>query len=530
MQTKKKFGLALSALLAASKLGGMTACSSTPIDAEYPSDPGFDSRSLVYWNTLNPEMWNLDCAHDPVIVEDNGTFYVFGTDNYGPFGYQIRKSTDLINWEYVGVAIPEFGDSNTVLAKGEAGESPLQEVYDYLAESSKFDCATLWAPEVYPAADGGYWLYGSWTTTFGSYRSIIFQCHADSVTGPYEYVDMIVFSNNELMDAGLGSINAIDAAVVEDPDGGLWLSYGSFSTGFAMIELDPETGLRKDGYTYDMIVNGEITADQYVGEHYMDIRNTEGSALSYHADVPVYTGDIASEEYDESKWTTQSSYYLMGSNGSLSENYNMRVWASDRPDRGYMAQPYGRMGQKVASSFSWRYGEDDLRVPYDFYVPGHNDLFTTRKGVDLVVYHNRTPYTSQGVPRRHYLFLSLYALNSAGDLVMSPNRYAGEKLRRVAREELAGHSFDYVQVGTGNFDCAFAKPGVRLEEDGSLTLNGEKLGEWKLYGEHYVAFTFDGLRYLGAAMPAWIEAQNRAGITVSARGEDGLPFFLNESF
>ena len=148
-------------------------------------------------------------------------------------------------------------------------------------------------------------------------------------------------------------------------------------------------------------------------------------------------------------------------------------------------------------------------------------------GVDLVVYHNRTPYTAKPIPRKHYLFISMYAFNSKGDLVMSPNRYAGERLRKIGREELAGRSFDYIQLGSGNFDCAFAKPGVRLEEDGSLAFKGEKLGDWKLYGENYVAFTFDGVRYLGAAMPAWIEAENRPGITVSARGEDGLPFFLN---
>ena len=166
-------------------------------------------------------------------------------------------------------------------------------------------------------------------------------------------------------------------------------------------------------------------------------------------------------------------------------------------------------------------------MSFDFYVPGHNDLYTTEKGVDLVVYHNRTPYTSKREPRRHYLFISMYAHNSKGDLVMSPNRYAGERLRKIGREELAGRSFDYIQLGSGNFDCAFAKPGVRLEEDGSLTLKGEPLGKWKLYGDNYVAFTFDGLKYLGVAMPAWIEADHCAGITVSARGEDGLSFFLN---
>ena len=534
MQTKKKFGLALSALLAVSMLSGMTACSSTPIDAEYPSDPGFDSRSLVYWNTLNPEMWNLDCAHDPVIVEDNGTFYVFGTDNYGPFGYQIRKSTDLINWEYVGVAIPEFGDSNTVLAKGEAGESPLQEVYDYLAESSKFDCATLWAPEVYPAADGGYWLYGSWTTTFGSYRSIIFQCHADSVTGPYEYVDMIVFSNNELMDAGLGGINAIDAAVVEDPDGGLWLSYGSFSTGFAMIELDPETGLRKDGYTYDMIVNGEITADQYVGEHYMEIRNTEGSTLSYHADVPVYTGNIATEEYDESKWTTQSSYYLMGSNGSLSENYNMRVWKSEAVNGGYTSLN-GLNGNKVSGSFSWREKAGQASIRYDYFCPGHNDMITTSAGVNLIVYHNRVTMNDAS---KHYLFLSMYDFNSNGDLVISPNRYAGESVRTVDPAEITGLTkgeYDMVKLKTtvlnnsGEATPVWCTEGVKFKKNG--TISGAVSGSWKMYGDHYIYLEIDGAKYYGSVMPAWIEKNGgNGGLTISALSEEGTAIYFNMAF
>lgn len=133
-------------------------------------------------------------------------------------------------------------------------------------------------------------------------------------------------------------------------------------------------------------------------------------------------------------------------------------------------------------------------------------------------------------PLPHYLFLSMFALNSQGDIVMSPNRYAGERLRKVEREELAGKSFDYIPIPQDNRLCVYANEGLRLEEDGYLTVRGERRGRWKLYEDYFVCFTYGNVRYFGAAMPAWIEAEGRPGITVSARGENGLPFFMNQSF
>ena len=51
-----------------------------------------------------------------------------------------------------------------------------------------------------------------------------------------------------------------------------------------------------------------------------------------------------------------------------------------------------------------------------------------------------------------------------------------------------------------------------------------------LYGDNYVAFTIGNEEYYGVAMPAWIEAENRAGITISAIGTNGFPFFMNMAF
>ena len=55
-------------------------------------------------------------VHDPSVieVEENGqsVYYVFSTDNMGPqFGYQVRRSYDLIHWEYVGAAIAGYNEN-----------------------------------------------------------------------------------------------------------------------------------------------------------------------------------------------------------------------------------------------------------------------------------------------------------------------------------------------------------------------------------------------------------------------------------
>lgn len=50
--------------------------------------------------------WGIFGAHDPSMIYADGAYYVFSTGTYGQNYYQIRKSEDLIRWEYVGQAFP----------------------------------------------------------------------------------------------------------------------------------------------------------------------------------------------------------------------------------------------------------------------------------------------------------------------------------------------------------------------------------------------------------------------------------------
>lgn len=511
-----------------SKGGEEDGCLNLTVRLAYPEDPEFDA--LVYQGGSN--LWKTAHAHDPVVIEAGGKYYSFSTDNDGNYGYQVRESDDLIHWDVVGQAIPRTGSASNH-AVFENGTAELQEVYDLLSEDGNWDGSSwaLWAPDVVPAYGGGFWLYGCWTAAFGQGHSIIFQCYADEITGPYEYVDMLVYSWDGWEN---GAPNAIDPSIYYDADGNMWMAYGSFNGGIWTLELDNETGLRKDGYTIDEMTRGtSLSRDERYGWTLISTNAMEGPVIEYKEDVPVYPGDVT--QFDESQMTYADRYYMMGSNGDLFTSYNMRSYYSSSPNMGFDETPgVGVSGNRVSGSFSWKTGSDDRTPSYDFYAPGHNDMLTTSDGVDILAYHNRSAFGNN----QHYLFTSMYAINSQGIIVMNPNRYAGEALRKVTEAELlnlSGGNYVYNLVDNntyGNSDNGgYAREGMKLEADHVLTVNGETVGSWYLYGDNYVYIVMDGAEYYGVAMPAWLDASDRGGLTISCLSEDGNDtLFINMTF
>lgn len=500
----------------------------------YPSNP--DLPALSGYGQSNGSRTGIANVHDPVVVEAEGAYYVFSTDNMGPsFGYQVRKSDDLIHWEYVGVAIEGHGNGSTAQGLYEAGNGALQEVYDVLSKDSNWDNVwTLWAPDVVPAADGGYWLYGCWTAAFGQGHSVIFQCYSESITGPYEYVDMLVYS----YDGWTNGPNAIDPSIFYDTEGNMYMAYGSFNGGIYCLQLNAETGLRYDGHTGSEVLSGSsLTASERYGTRMVRSTSMEGPVVTYFEDVEVYEGDVS--EYDSSASQYADLYYLMGSAGSLSSTYNMRSYYSTTPTQGYtsLLGSGANSGNRVSGSFSWRTGDGRLNPPYyDFAYPGHNDMLVTSSGKNILAYHNRQTFDSGN--SNHYLFTSMFAFNSRGDLVMSPNRYAGETERKITAAEitgLSGGNYMYNLVTSdsysGSTNGGYASTGLVLNADGTVTLNGVDAGEWLLYGDNYVYIELNGVKYYGAAMPAFIERENRGGITISCLSENGAStLFLNQTF
>ena len=201
-----------------------------------------DFQNGVRFDALNqdweatPDRWGVFGVHDPSMIEADGWYYVFSTGTFRRDLYQIRRSKDLIHWEFVGEAFDGFAELAPVVGT-------LKRIYggDVRTEN-------LWAPDVVPAKKGGYWLYGCYTGVFGNNYSVIYLAYSKNIEGPYRYSDMLVVSGGNW---GL-TPNAIDPQIFYDAEGRMWLTYGSFYGGIRILELDPETGLRKDGFTYEM--------------------------------------------------------------------------------------------------------------------------------------------------------------------------------------------------------------------------------------------------------------------------------------
>ncbi len=570
MKTKKTLCLALAPIFVLS-LAALSACgdpNEPPKDDNPPTDTSTKAVMPVgYLDTIYEDGTRtesgvgMNSTHDPVFVEakkdGKSVYYAFSTDN-DQYGVQVRRSENLYQWERKEPAIKGFTSStkeSDVKSMYQNKTAELQPVYDVLSKFGdwKNACWTLWAPDVVPAtsnasldADGEWWLYSCWTAAFGSMQSIIFKCKSTvGIEGPYTYESIIVQHGN-----GDGGLNEIDPSVYYTPDGKMYLSYGSYGTGFATIELDAQTGLRKSGAATDPGTK-ILTGNGF---------NAEGSAISHHT-VKIYNGDIKTEEYDESKWQDKSQYYMMGSWGALAYNYNMRVWTSDAPDGNFTSER-GTSGLQVSASWTWRKEGQGVTgsttIPHNqkdlnYYIPGHNDMLTTTDGRNLIIYHTRVSEgTKDNKPSfqegEHYLYTSLYDFNSKGQLVINPNRYAGEKAGDVTKEELLSKAkdgkFSTVVLESANVSYT-TKATIGHAKDCTLnadgTVSGAYTGSWKMYGSHYIYLELDGVSYYGSVMPAYVRqfdadfgSAGRPGYTISAisdvKDNENKILYMNTQF
>jgi arabinan endo-1,5-alpha-L-arabinosidase len=171
----------------------------------------------------HPEMLTLsgdpEGVHDPCIIRQGGTYYVFVTN--GPPGnlIPIRCSPDLIHWKLCGHVFDRLPDWATREIPG--ARAP-------------------WAPDI-SFYNGQYHLYYA-VSTFGSRNSAIGLATngtLDPGDPAYRWIDqgMVLRSHQESDDW-----NAIDPNLfIEKPDR-LWLNWGSFWGGIKMRRIDPATG------------------------------------------------------------------------------------------------------------------------------------------------------------------------------------------------------------------------------------------------------------------------------------------------
>ena len=207
--------------------------------------------------------------HDPAIVEDRGTYYIFGTHR------RCARSTDLVHWERF---------ENNLSRDPESALGGIWEAWPKQPENPDLNGNT-WAPDVIWNPVMGKWcMYLS--VNGHDFRSVIVLLTADRLDGDWTYVGPVVYSGfdasnvdrtdvprvlgeqaaHDLPDRYLSlkdtRINAIDAAPILCEHGEMWMSVGSWFGGIWMFRLDPTTGLRDYTAAYPFVKDA---CDPYYG-------------------------------------------------------------------------------------------------------------------------------------------------------------------------------------------------------------------------------------------------------------------------
>lgn len=160
-------------------------------------------------------------VHDPsTIIFHDGRYYTYGTGA----GIPILTSADGWTWNRAGSlmsAVPGGKAGPEVLAKG--GNN-------------------TWAPDVIKVGDQFFVYYSAPGTQPKSAIGLL----VCPTLSPEPSADKCEDRGPVVWSDGVEDSNAIDPGVLLDPEGRLWLVYGSYFGYIRLVELDPKTGLRRD--------------------------------------------------------------------------------------------------------------------------------------------------------------------------------------------------------------------------------------------------------------------------------------------
>jgi arabinan endo-1,5-alpha-L-arabinosidase len=162
--------------------------------------------------------------HDPgTMIRDGNTYFIYG-DGQGISGI---KSTDLRNWSSTSAVFP--------------GAPPAWTTSAVPGFSGYF-----WAPDI-AYFNGRYNLYYA-CSQWGTINSAIGLVTSPSLVSPV-WTDQgkVVQSNPNFATnatTDLTAYNCIDPSILVDVNGSVWMSFGSYSDGILVMQLDPTTGKR----------------------------------------------------------------------------------------------------------------------------------------------------------------------------------------------------------------------------------------------------------------------------------------------
>ena len=357
-----------------------------------------------YWQfASNSALWGPYNLHDPSVIKTDGYYYVFSTDAAWAntsAGIPVRRSRDLVNWEFRGWAFKGFPSEPSDWFK-------LQQP----ATEAKKAVVGLWAPYIMKVGTQ-YRLY--YSAVFQTSGALIGLATSTNIEGPWKQVGKVISTYD------MTNVNAIDPTVSIDKNGRYWMIYGSWGQGIYTFELDPTTGLKKDATTPVLIAHNGPN-NTWSWKNCM-----EGPEVIFN---PRF-----------------NKYYLFLAEGSLGNIYHTRVARGDNPNGPY----YDYFGKNVAyAATSPKYPEiyPLLTYPYQFTNhPGwqgvsHVGVFND--GTDYYMMHQGRPSANASMMVMHNQKISWTA---DGWPVVSPERYSNPGIMPAITADSIVGSWEEIQL------------------------------------------------------------------------------------
>ena len=423
-----------------------------------------DYRSVSSWEKRS--QWNLGNVHDPSVMKaDDGYYYMYCTDagfgdpQAGHGHFHARRSANLVDWEYLGATMPntpawvmdKLNEIRKNMGLGNSTANPND--YGY------------WAPCVRKVKSGLYRMYYSivvpgtidGANTWSERAFIGMMETADPASNIWEDKGFVItnYSDKELNYKVAPDdwancyfkYNAIDPTFVITPEGQHWLIYGSWHSGFAAVQLNPETGktivdpLPNPWGAENETAYGKQIWTREAGNRW---QASEGPEVVYH----------------------DGYYYLFMAYDALEIPYNTRVMRSATIDGTYtgnetvLTHPYkfannqGWVGISHCAVFNdgngnWYYASQQrFPVGYDDWAPNAVMLGGVRS----------IQWTSSGWP------------------VVMPERYAAVPQVAITKEEIVG-TWEHIDLGY-QYGVMKESTTMTFAADGSITDGIWKGGTW----------------------------------------------------
>ncbi|MDQ0223750.1 arabinan endo-1,5-alpha-L-arabinosidase [Metabacillus niabensis] len=394
-------------------------------NSQYPTSPQELPFEKVNVDIIHDETkWSTNNTHDAEIIKVDGWYYTFSTDYMvagTPLpGIQIRKSHDMIEWEFVGRVFDDLSTEAKAWTNG--------------------NTTTFWAPDVVEM-NGQFYLYYS-VSQFGTRNSYIGLATSSSIEGPWQDQGPVI----KTKEGDEKTVNAIDPGIIIDRNENPWMVYGSYFGGIFITELDKTTGKQKKSGEEGTLIAKRKSNDFEI----------EAPAMMYNRDTDMF--------------------YLTVSYGYLEDTYNVRV-ARSKDIQGPYVDFNGKnmidtsdesfdTGTKIINSYAFNddsgwlgTGHNGLLQEGDKYYLTHN----ARAGEDLYWSHlhvREIIWTKDGWP------------------VVSPERYAGKPKdsAQIKEENLIGN---WERIEFPRFDDSMqTSTNLKLLKNGKINdANGEDYWE-----------------------------------------------------